>query len=110
MYSIGSDIIQQMNELGRKRRPFVFLFDFDCRRAKVLEWDQCPPELLWRTPQHSNFMKEDLPAHPVKWEIEPVSIHRYTEAFELVQKHIHGGDSYLLNLTMPTKVKTKVGS
>jgi len=108
MYTIGSDIIQQMNELGRQRRPFVFLFDFECRRAKVLEWDQCLPELLWRTPQHSNFTKKDLPAHPVKWDTEPVSFERYEEAFDLVQKHIHGGDSYLLNLTMPTKVKTNL--
>lgn len=108
MYTIGKDIINKMNELGQKKRPFVFLFDFGCRQARVMEWDDCGPDLLWRTPKHSNFEPVSYDEHPIEWEIEPVSFDRYTKAFDLVQKHIHGGDSYLLNLTMPTKVKTNL--
>ncbi|WP_205461860.1 aminodeoxychorismate synthase component I [Mangrovibacterium lignilyticum] len=97
-----------MNELGKRKQPFVFLFDFECQRAKVLEWDECAPKLLWRTPQHANFSREKLPHHPVSWHVEPVKHERYQQAFELVQQHIHGGDSYLLNLTMPSRVDTNL--
>ncbi|WP_245915674.1 aminodeoxychorismate synthase component I [Mangrovibacterium marinum] len=97
-----------MNKLGHKRRPFVFLFDFECRKARVLEWHECAPELFWRTPQHGNFTATPYNNHPVSWQAEPVSFARYEQAFNLVQKHIHAGDSYLLNLTMPTAVSTNL--
>jgi para-aminobenzoate synthetase component 1 len=97
-----------MNELGRQKRPFIFLFDFNCQKARVLEWDNCTPGLLWRTPKHANFIPAGHKDHPVEWQIEPVCYERYQKAFDLVQKHIHGGDSYLLNLTMPTQVQTNL--
>jgi len=108
MYTISQDIIAKMNEWGAQKHPFIFLFDFDCRRARVFKWDECPPDMLWRTPEHSNFTPQNIPAHTVNWEVEPVKTERYREAFDLVQKHIHSGDSYLLNLTMPSKVKTNL--
>ena len=97
-----------MNDLGRQKRPFVFLFDFDCQQAKVLEWDECAPDLLWRTPLRSNFETNSTPAGPLSWKVSPVSPERYRKAFDLVQKHIHSGDSYLLNLTMPSRVDTNL--
>jgi para-aminobenzoate synthetase component I len=36
----------------------------------------------------------------------PVSFSEYKEAFDIVQKHQHFGNSYLVNLTLPTKIKT----
>jgi len=108
MHTIESDIIAKMNELGRQKCPFVFLFDFDCRQAKVLEWDECAPDLLWRTPKHANFEPKPFAFHPVNWKVETVDFDVYQKAFDLVQKHIHGGDSYLLNLTMPSRVETNL--
>ncbi len=97
-----------MNELGKQRRPFVFLFDFECKRPKIWEFGASASYLSWRTPGKTNFDTQTFPGHPVTWNVFPVSFDRYRKAFELVQKHIHGGDSYLLNLTMPTKVETNL--
>lgn len=41
--------------------------------------------------------------------ISPVSKERYSKAFAHVQKHIHHGDSFLLNLTMPSPIETNLG-
>jgi len=99
-------IILKMNELGHKRQPFVFLFDFNLQKPLLFEWGESRKYLLWATPGYRNFDQKMIPDKKLKWKAKPVSYARYREAFELVQKRIHKGDSYLLNLTMPTSVKT----
>lgn len=42
------------------------------------------------------------------WEKQPVDQHRYRKAFDLVQRHLHYGDTFLLNLTFPTLLKTNL--
>ncbi len=96
----------KMNELGRKRQPFIFLFDFDLNNTVLLDWEEAKDKLLWQTPHNSNSLPIEDSTKPLKWEIMPVSYGRYEKAFGLVQSHIHNGDSYLLNLTMPTKIET----
>ena len=44
-----------MNQLGKEKRPFVFLIDFDFEKPLVLEWEESKRHLLWQTPNHSNF-------------------------------------------------------
>ncbi len=100
------NIILKMNEFGKKRKPFVFLFDFDFQKPLIFEWDESQNEILWKTPVHSNFDPVEIKKNKLSWEIMPVSYKRYQTAFELVQKHIYNGDSYLLNLTMPTRIST----
>jgi para-aminobenzoate synthetase component 1 len=34
--------------------------------------------------------------------LNPIDINKYREAFDLMQKHLHAGDTYLINLTFPT--------
>ncbi len=36
--------------------------------------------------------------------IHPIDFERYKTAFEKVQQHLNKGDSYLLNLTFPSKI------
>jgi para-aminobenzoate synthetase component 1 len=98
--------ILRMNELGKTKRPFVFLIDFDFEKPLVFEWHESAPQLLWQTPKHSNFGPTEKVARDFTWNVHPVGFDRYEKAFELVQKHLHGGDSYLLNLTMPSQIET----
>ncbi len=100
--------IIKMNELGKARQPFVFLIDFDFQKPQVWEWDESRKHLLWQTPKHTNFEPLQKTTEPFSWEVCPVDYARYQKAFELVQHHLHGGDSYLLNLTMPSRVETNL--
>ncbi|WP_423127952.1 aminodeoxychorismate synthase component I [Gaoshiqia sp. Z1-71] len=97
-----------MNELGKSGRPFVFLIDFDFQQALVYEWEESKEHLLWKTPEHQNFEPKNNIKTELQWDVEPVSFDHYQKAFELVQCHIRYGDSFLLNLTLPSRVKTNL--
>ncbi|KOH42741.1 aminodeoxychorismate synthase component I [Sunxiuqinia dokdonensis] len=100
--------ILKMNELGKAKKPFVFLIDFDFQKARVWEWEESRQHLLWQTPKHSNFEPVQKTTGPISWKVCPVSYARYQKAFALVQHHLHNGDSYLLNLTMPSRIETSL--
>ncbi len=106
METVGLNIA--MNELGNKRIPFLFIIDFEMKNPIVIPLDEVNSDTLLYdingvTNNKSEFqtLKEsfDFKAFPVKKE-------RYTKAFNLVQKHLHHGDSFLLNLTMPSILST----
>ena len=97
-----------MNELGKAKQPFVFLIDFDFKKPLVFEWETSAPQLLWQTPGHANFSPGKATTKKFDWKIHPVSYGRYQKAFGLVQQHLHAGDSYLLNLTMPSRIETNL--
>ena len=102
-------MLDRMNELGAHGKPFVFLIDFDFEKPLIFNPDDCT-EILWKTPKSANFTPESVVKKSVSWEIHPVNFELYQKAFNLVQHHIHSGDTYLLNLTMPTSVKTNLTS
>lgn len=99
--------IARMNELGAEGEPFVFIIDFDFEKPLIFDFNDCE-SLLWKTPFSANFIPEKTTSELRNWDIFPVAFQEYEKAFELVQHHIHNGDTYLLNLTMPTKVSTNL--
>ena len=107
MNQIQQHTIERMNELGALGQPFVFVIDFDFQKPLILEPDDTAI-LLWKTPDSCNYSPENLNKKQVQWEAHPLEYEKYCEAFDLVQQHIHGGDTYLLNLTMPTPVATNL--
>jgi para-aminobenzoate synthetase component I len=107
MSRIRQYTIDRMNSLGTRGKPFVFVIDFDFEKPLVFELG-VPSDLLWKTPNATNFIPEELPEQPVLWDISPVDFDRYQLAFDMVSQHIRSGDTYLLNLTMPTRVKTNL--
>jgi para-aminobenzoate synthetase component 1 len=101
------DIISRMNALGKKKQPFVFLFDFDFQYPILIDWEESSPKLLWKTPTYSNFNSvPNSSSDKFRWDVKPVSYNRYRKAFNYVMEQIHQGNSYLLNLTMPSEVET----
>lgn len=97
-----------MNELGKAKQPFVFLIDFDFQKSQVWKWDESREYVLWKTPKYTNFESAQQGVEQFRWKVRPVNYTRYQKAFDLVQNHLHSGDSYLLNLTMPSQVETNL--
>jgi len=98
-----------MNELGSQGRPFVFVIDFDFEKPLIFELDDTSA-IHWKTPEISNYQPKQFHPDKFDWNIHPVEFDEYRQAFDLVQQHIHNGDTYLLNLTMPTKVETNLSA
>ena len=98
----------EMNRLGQAGVPFAFLIDFDFQKPQLFSLGNSSGEILWQTPIHSNYSDNLAPGKPFTWHPENVSAERYAQAFEKVQKEIHNGNTYLLNLTFPTKIETNL--
>ncbi len=98
---------EQMNRWGAMGKPFVFLIDFDFEKPLLFEITD-NSNLLWKTPGTQNFKLLEKKQVDVKWEVETIPYNCYEKAFRQVQSHIHNGDTYLLNLTMPSNIKTNL--
>jgi len=100
-------ITDQLNSLGKKGEPFVFLIDFEGNTPLIFQADAID-SILWQTPKKSNFTKTKIDKQLTEWKTHPVSFQEYKKGFQLIQNHIHGGDTYLLNFTQPTKIETNL--
>jgi para-aminobenzoate synthetase component I len=107
MNKIQKHTVEKMNELGAAGKPFVFVIDFDFEKPLIFELDD-ESSLLWKTPELANFQSGKYSEKDVAWNVYPVELEQYQKAFDCVQQHIHTGDTYLLNLTMPSRVETNL--
>ncbi len=107
------DFVEQLNQWGHEKKPFVFLIDFE--QKKPLAWlaDQCPDYFQFKfTKFHSlkielgNSTKIDLPEGLLtKY---PITLEDYKHKYNQVIEALHKGDSFLMNLTIPTPVQNKL--
>ncbi len=109
MREIQRDTVERMNALGAQGKPFAFVIDFDFEKPLIFEPENTV-QILWKTPDAFNFLTETNEGKEFFWNINPVDYERYQKAFNKVQDRIHGGDTYLLNLTMPTEVETNLST
>ncbi|MBC8486360.1 MAG: aminodeoxychorismate synthase component I [Bacteroidetes bacterium] len=100
------DIINLMNEYGKSSIPFVFIFDFGMEKPLIFRISELEDNNIFFD---INGIKNFHQAYPLSKKIilrkYPVKFERYKSAFENVLKHINFGNSYLLNLTFPTKIE-----
>jgi para-aminobenzoate synthetase component I len=103
--------IKILNHLGSEQVPFIFIIDFD----KKMPWI-CPlsevdsTEVLYDINGRTNEWKkpQEQEKKEIKFDVNPVPKNKYKQAFDLVQEHISHGDTFLLNLTMPSRVETNL--
>lgn len=91
-----------LNSLGKKREPFLFICDFKAQNLIVIpirELNNSDVEFCI----DENYAKK---LHTNIFEKEPVEFNEYKKKFDYVIERIKSGDTYLLNLTQPTRIKT----
>jgi para-aminobenzoate synthetase component 1 len=104
-----ADAIAEMNSLGAKRIPFLFVLDFDLSEPFVCPLaDVCPENILFDISGISNFAApaDISPLSDFRKRLVPISV--YGDAFRRVREHLFHGDTYLLNLTFSTPVDTSM--
>lgn len=102
----GRQLRESMNELGKRRIPFLFVVDFKAERGFVLERPDQQTDILFQTPIGGNKPDEVLPAAACHISPSPLSFDTYKDRFDLVMNGLRRGDSYLTNLTVRTPVRT----
>ena len=100
-----------MNELGAKGIPFFFMFDFEGKRPVVAQLDDLAHlDILLDTPVFSNWEKEKIGRRDIDVSFEkfPISFDDYKPKFDRILNELNFGNSYLINLTQPTKISTNL--
>ena len=100
-----SEAIALMNCLGKKRVPFLFIIDFEMNKTMVFRLDYPLPSSIHYDFSGNMPVSKTLPPEilPVLRKF-PVSFETYLKAFGLVMQHIQAGNTFVVNLTMPTFV------
>ncbi len=104
----SDEAILLMNKLGKNKIPFVFLIDFEAKKPIILALSEAKEKFYWSTPNNKHLPYSKVKPHLTKWNTKPVSFDNYKKGFDTVQKHIQKGDTFLLNYTQPTQVKTNL--
>jgi para-aminobenzoate synthetase component I len=94
-----------MNALGTAKTPFFFLISFDMQSSIVQPLSMLDENISYKINEFrhesSNTKKPDKLTH---FKSYPVLIDQYKEGFDKVMNRILYGDSYLVNLTIPTPI------
>lgn len=91
-----------LNFLGAKRKPFVFICDFKAENLEISCFDKLEENDI-EFCIDKNYVKKE---HSYILEKKPVDFSLYRYKFNKVIQKIKAGETYLLNLTQPTHVKT----
>ncbi|WP_301099825.1 aminodeoxychorismate synthase component I [Otariodibacter sp.] len=100
------NFIQTANQLGTTRTPFFFLIDFEQNKPLIYPLITLEQHKIWfKFPDKANATEQSIDK---KFELTFTPIERtlYQEKFNLVKNEIQNGNSYLLNLTVPTSIRT----
>ena len=106
----GNDVLQQFiertNRWGTQRRPFLFVIDYEMQRPWAAPLDELPPDVVFRMPPDA--AGAPTPTVDFQFEPHPMPFETYGAAFEQAMHHLQRGDTYLLNLTFPTRLTTNL--
>lgn len=100
---------QKMDELSEKKEPFFFLINFLMDEVRIFtEIEIQNNTLLIDFPNITNInhQHEDIPNF--EWKSFPETLEKYQKGFELVQKNLRKGNSYLINYTTKTEIETSL--
>ena len=97
-------IFTKMNELGAAKVPFFFMIDFLKENGEVIPLNELPDEIKFEidSPKKESFQKD------FKFNKFPISFDEYLPKFNYVHENLLFGNSYLTNLTLPTKIETNL--
>ena len=100
--------INKINQLSSEKKPFFFIFDFELDKPIIYELDNLPRNILIETDLFSNIDKKYNAQDLEYFRTTPPRKELFKIAFENVQKNLHHGNTFLLNLTFPSEIKTNL--
>ena len=105
----ADQFILKVAQLAETQTPFFFLIDFEKKTPQAFTFEEAAGQgLFFRIGNNSNLEPKEILAHP-QLSYESISKTVFAEKFQNVINHIKQGDTYLLNLTFPSKLKLNTG-
>ena len=100
---IDRGFIDTLNRYGQQRKPTFFIIDFSGK-----DWSLSEEFTLFKLGKIQNYKeKNSLKKSKIK-EKTYLSFDKYKQKFSYVNDEIKKGNSYFLNLTMPTNIKGNI--
>ncbi|WP_128330362.1 aminodeoxychorismate synthase component I [Apibacter sp. HY039] len=106
---ISHVVKEKMNLLGQKKIPFVFIIDYQEDTSVVIPLSEINTDmLLYDFEGISNTESRTIKSEKsIQLEVFPVDYTTYLNQFNRIQHEIASGNTYLLNLTTSTPIKSK---
>ncbi len=102
------DFISGANTLGESRTPFIFVIDFELTKPFLCTVrNALKKNIFFKIGKIGNYRKSLKRDQKISLDISPISYKKYKVAFDKVVQQILEGNTYLLNLTFPTEIKTE---
>ena len=100
---------EKMNFLSANKLPFFFMIDFLVQNIIIIEEkDLEKADIFIKFPDFKFEKPIQNSEKNIFWENFPQSSEDYQKGFEIVQKNLKGGNSYLANYTCQTEIKTNL--
>ncbi|MDF9799926.1 para-aminobenzoate synthetase component 1 [Catalinimonas alkaloidigena] len=98
---------QRMNTLGANGTPFLFAIDFLIKKPIIIPLQEIDRgQLLYNFDGRTNASHSSAATElkPLVFEKFPVDFATYQRSFNTVMHHLKAGNSFLVNLTLPTPI------
>ena len=97
-------IFDKMNELGAAKVPFFFMIDFLKENGEIIPLNEISDEIKFEL----NSIQNHSINRSFQFDKFPIDFSDYQSKFKLVHDNLLFGNSYLTNLTYPTKINTNL--
>ena len=101
------NFVIEMNRLGQKNIPFLFIIDYEMNNPLILTLQETAKRgIFYSVNGLCNFEETTVNKETLFFLKKPVDYPTYQAAFEKVLNQIKLGNTFLLNLTFPTEIET----
>ncbi|MDA3883787.1 MAG: aminodeoxychorismate synthase component I [Bacteroidales bacterium] len=102
-----SEAISYLNTLSEKKQACFFIIDYELQNPQVWKISDIPNDIRISFPHfacNTHTHIQQCVANPIN-HINPIPFDEYEHAFTRAQKYISRGDTFLLNLTVSSRIE-----
>jgi len=100
---LNIEFASKLNAFGKAREPFFFIIDYAAKHFYVAPLATLESDILYQLETQTNAVN-DVTCKEFSWHKSHLNPKHYYTHFESVIEEIKAGNTYMLNLTAPTKV------
>lgn len=104
-----NDATERISHLAAQQKEFLFVANFECTEFIIVEEPRHQTDILFDIPSASNVNKDQFQGNNETLTFQAEPFDRYKQRFDIVEKGLHQGNSFLTNLTLKTPVQTTLG-
>jgi para-aminobenzoate synthetase component 1 len=94
-------IKQLLNSYGKNRTPIFFVIDFDMEEFYISPLDKIDADIHFSMDSKNTKITDKK----IEYTYHPILFTKYKKAFESIKEHIKCGNTYLINLTAPSRLE-----